>query len=88
MKTVTALKFENEVQAREVLMGLVNKTVEIPHTGLRVEGTVISFEEDKYSLCLNVEHEGVRWGDQIFTKSHIRVRKSDGWGMDSISAVN
>lgn len=84
MKTI-ALQFENEKQARNILNNLVNEKVEVWCTGVRVEGIVKKFEEDKYTFKITVDHRDVQWSNNIYTTSTISVRKHDGMWMSGIS---
>lgn len=72
---------ENQIdQLRKEYKGLVGQDVTLIVTGLRVNGTVKAFSEDKNSFRLEVEHEPVNWGGEIYTVAYPFARKFDNWG--------
>lgn len=77
MKTLTETKVQ---ELRIKYHSMLNKEVRLIVTGERVRGRVIGFKESKYSFSLEVEHEPVQWGNDIFTKAEPFARKCDNWG--------
>ena len=77
MKVLSETKV-NEL--RNHYKGLVGKQVTLMVTGERVKGTVLEFIESEFSFNLKVEHEPVRWGNDIFTNAEPFARKCDNWG--------
>jgi len=59
---------------------LVGKNVSVIVTGERVNGVVKAFKENEYSFEVEVDHEPVNWGGDIYTKANIWARKCDNWG--------
>ena len=77
MKTLT----ETELNTlREFYHSMLNKDVTLMVTGERVKGKVIEFKEDNFAFSLVVNHEPIRWGDDIFTTAYPSARKCDNWG--------
>lgn len=67
-------------ELRKEYASLVGKDVSVVITGLRVNGKVIGASEDRFGFHVEVEHEDVRWGNDIFKKSSLFARKCDNWG--------
>lgn len=77
------MKVLSETQVNELRTkynSLVGKQVTLMVTGERVNGKVLAFIETKYSFALKVQHEPVRWGNDIFTMAEPFARKCDNWG--------
>ena len=53
----------------EVNKSLIGKEVEIMVTGLMVKGVVTGIYECEYSKGIEVNHEPVNWGGEIYTNS-------------------
>ena len=72
---------EREVnELRNKYLGFVGKNVSIIVTGERVNGVVKKYNETEHSFELEVDHEPVNWGGDIYTKANIWARKCDNWG--------
>lgn len=74
------LSQERVNELRKEYTSLEGKNVSVVITGLRVTGKVIGVTEDRFAFHVEVEHEPVRWGDDIFTKGSLFARKCDNWG--------
>ena len=71
----------NQVQVnREKYHAMVGKRVTLIVTGLEVKGVVIALMEDKHGFNLDIEHEAVNWGGDIYTRAYPFARKCDDWG--------
>ena len=68
------------MKTSEVNQNLIGKEVEIIGTGLMVKGIVTGIFEDKHAKGIEVEHEPVHWGDDIFTNTTSMARKWDEFG--------
>ena len=64
----------------EINKSLIGKEVEIMVTGLMVKGVVTGIYECEYSKGIEVNHEPVNWGGEIYTTSTSLSRKSDDLG--------
>lgn len=64
----------------EINKSLIGKEVEIIVTGLMVKGIVTGIYECEYAKGIEVNHEPVNWGGEIYTNSTSLARKSDDWG--------
>lgn len=74
---------------REKYKSLVGKHITLMTIGKEVKGTVISFSEDKHGFNLEVDHEPVNWGGEIYVKSHPFARKMDDWGsLNHVKEIN
>jgi len=65
---------------QEINSGLIGKQVEIIVTGLMVKGIITGIVEDKFRKGIEVNHEPVQWGQDVFTNTTSTARKWDEFG--------
>lgn len=77
---MTVLNETQVEQNRAKYEALVGKPVTLVVTGETVKGNVKRMFEDKHVFFLEVEHEPVNWGGDVYTVAHPFARKCDDWG--------
>ena len=65
---------------QEINNGLIGNKVEIIVTGLMVKGIITGIVEDQFRKGIEVNHEPVQWGQEIFTNTTSTARKFDQFG--------
>jgi len=68
------------MKIQEVNTGLIGKKVEIIVTGEMVKGIITGIFEDKHRKGIEVNHEPVQWGEDVFTNTTSTARKFDEFG--------
>lgn len=68
------------MRIQEVNTGLIGKKVEIIVTGEMVKGIITGIFEDNHRKGIEVNHEPVQWGEDVFTNTTSTARKFDEFG--------
>ena len=68
------------MKIQEVNTGLIGRKVEIIVTGEMVKGIITGIFEDKHHKGIEVNHEPVQWGEDVFTNTTSTARKFDEFG--------
>lgn len=76
----THLPAETVQANRSKYHAMVGQPVTIITIGKKVKGVVRAFKEDRHAFNLVIEHEPVRWGDDVYTRSEPFARLCDDWG--------
>ena len=68
------------MKTSEINKSLIGKEVKIMVTGLMVKGIVTGIYENENAKGIEVNHEPVNWGGEIYTNSTPWARKCDEFG--------
>ena len=63
------------MKASEVNKNLIGKRVKCVNTGAEVEGVIVGIYEDEEFIGVNIDHEPVQWGEDVYTSLCSRARK-------------
>lgn len=80
MRQLSILTEQEVNNNRNKYTNMVGKDVTLMAIGQSVKGNVKRIYEDEHCFHLEIEHEGVNYGDEIFKSSELFARKIDNWG--------